>query len=97
MIGVVVAIQQAEALSQEVDVVRSMMIPQSSLEEAVNAMKTTQDFSSYLPEDFESAKTWFLNPKNHPNDGKEEDQHYMKVRLATTASFYLFFFLMNSH
>lgn len=79
MMGVVVATQQAEALTQEVDIARSMMITQSSLEEVFNTTKRTQDFSSYLSEDLESAKAWFLKPENHPNDGKEKDQHYMKV------------------
>ena len=55
------------------------LITTSTLEEVVASMKKNQDFSSYNEDDLNAAEEWFLVPENHPNDGKEEDPHYMKV------------------
>lgn len=50
------------------------------LEDIIASMVANQDFSSYCQDDFDTAKAWFIDPANHPDDGKQNDDHYMKVR-----------------
>ncbi|GFH52565.1 predicted protein [Chaetoceros tenuissimus] len=52
----------------------------SPLENIIASMVEDQNFSFYCQEDFDVAKAWFVNPLNHPNDGKQNDEHYMKER-----------------
>ena len=49
------------------------------LEHIITSMVENQDFSSYCQDDFDIAEAWFINPRNHPTDGKQDDDHYMKV------------------
>ncbi|GFH52487.1 hypothetical protein CTEN210_08963 [Chaetoceros tenuissimus] len=64
------------------------LITTSTLEEVVASMKENQDFSSYNEDDLRAAEEWFLVPENHPNDGKEEDPHYMKERLTLALMYF---------
>lgn len=58
----------------------------SPLDDIIESLVNSQDFSSYCRSDFEDAKEWFLNDTNHPNDvpSDEEYNNYMTVRLSVS-------------
>lgn len=58
------------------------------LEQIIANMVENQDFSSYCQDDFDIAESWFTNPRNHPTDGKQNDNHYMKVRYLYVISYF---------
>lgn len=58
------------------------------LEQIIADMVESQDFSSYCQDDFDVAEAWFTNPRNHPTDGKQNDDHYMKVRKGDDLYYY---------
>ena len=53
----------------------------SALDNIIESFVQNQNFSSYCQDDFDIVKEWFLNTTNHPKDGKQDSEIYMKVRV----------------
>lgn len=51
----------------------------SHLSNIIASMVENQDFSCYCQTDFDIAEAWFVDAENHPTNGKETDNDYMKA------------------
>lgn len=61
----------------------------SSLDDIIESLVKSQDFSSYCRDDFDVAREWFLDTTNHPPPDlpQDDDEHknYMTVRLSASS------------